>query len=128
MTRRLYNFFPNGGFDPAINPSFLPELQAKCPRNGNINTRLPIDEGSERTFDTHIMQNIRNGFAVLESDARLNDDDTTRRIMQSYLIPPNPWFGQSFQADFVQSMIRMGQIGVKTGFNGEIRRVCSRFN
>ncbi|PON50060.1 Peroxidase [Trema orientale] len=131
MTKRLYNFFPgSGGSDPAINPNFLLVLKARCPKNGDVNLRLPIDQGSEQTFDIHIMQNIVNGFAVLESDARLRDDVTTRSIMDSYLgFFSNPAFNRPFfQADFVESMVKMGQIGVKTGFQGEIRRTCSRFN
>ncbi|XP_060973362.1 peroxidase 43 isoform X1 [Cannabis sativa] len=131
MTKRLYNFFPRGGgSDPAINPSFLPVLRARCPLNGDVNARLPIDQGSEQTFDIHIMQNIMNGFAVLESDARLRDDVTTRTVMDSYLgLFNNPLFNRPFfQSDFADSMVKMGQIGVKTGFQGEIRRTCSRFN
>ena len=33
---RLYNFTTTGnGADPTINPSFLPQLQALCPQNGD---------------------------------------------------------------------------------------------
>lgn len=129
MTKRLYNFFPSfGGSDPAISPNFLPKLKAMCPQNGDVNTRLAIDEGSERKFDKHILKNIREGFAVLESDAKLNDDILTKSVIDSYFSPLNPFLGPSFEADFVESIVKMGQIGVKTGFLGEIRRVCSRFN
>ncbi|EXB97283.1 Peroxidase 43 [Morus notabilis] len=125
---RLYNFFPGGGSDPAISPNFLPLLKARCPPNGDVNVRLPIDQGSERTFDSHILQNIRSGFAVLESDAKLREDVETRSIIDSYFGFFNPMFGPFFQPDFVASMVKMGQIGVKTGFQGEIRRTCSLFN
>ncbi|XVF68108.1 hypothetical protein PTKIN_Ptkin10aG0176600 [Pterospermum kingtungense] len=123
MKDRLYSFSPAGGSDPAINPAFLPQLQAACPQNGDVNVRLAIDQGSEQTFDKQILENIRNGFTVLESDARLYQDDTTRNVVDSY-------FGSatSFEADFVESMVKMGQLGVKTGSEGEIRRVCTAFN
>ncbi|KAI4296313.1 hypothetical protein L6164_036281 [Bauhinia variegata] len=126
MTKRLYNFVPGGGPDPAISPVFLTILQGTCPVNGDINVRLAMDEGSERTFDKHILQNIMDGFAVLESDARLNDDPITKSVIDSYFM--NPRAGPSFEADFVDSIVKMGQIGVKTGSLGEIRRVCSSFN
>jgi len=129
MTKRLYNFFPSGGgSDPSISPNFLPELQTKCPQNGDVGARISIDEGSEQNFDIHILKNIREGFAVLESDARLNDDIATKSVLDSYFSPFGPMFEPSFEADFVDSFVRMGQIGVKTGSLGEIRRVCSQFN
>ncbi|CAL0309525.1 unnamed protein product [Lupinus luteus] len=127
MTKRLYHFFPSGsGTDPAINPTFLPQLKARCPKDGDINVRIAMDEGSENKFDKHILNNIRQGFAVLESDARLNDDIVTKSVIDSYF--NSPFFGPSFEADFVESIVRMGQIGVKTGFHGEIRHKCSKFN
>ncbi|KGN43682.1 peroxidase 43 [Cucumis sativus] len=127
MTNRLYNF-PGGGSDPNINPALLPELQSQCPRNGDVNVRLGIDRDTPRTFDISIFQNIRSGFAVLASDASLNNDPSTRAILDSYLSPLAPVLGPSFQRDFVTSIVRMGQIGTKTGSEGEIRRVCSAFN
>lgn len=129
MTNRLYNFaLSSTGSDPQINPSFLPELKATCPRDGNVNVRLPIDRGSERTFDKQILQNIRDGFAVLESDARLYDDVSTRSVIDSYFGPLSPFLGPSFEADFVESIIKMGVIDIKTGSAGGIRRTCASFN
>lgn len=128
MEKRLYSFFPNGGSDPSINPALLPELQATCPRNGNVNVRLPMDRGGEQIFDKHILQNIRTGFAVIASDARLYDDVITRSVVDSYFGPLNPVLGPSFETDFVNSMIKMGSVDVKTGTEGQIRRVCRAFN
>ncbi|KAF8019996.1 hypothetical protein BT93_G0630 [Corymbia citriodora subsp. variegata] len=128
MKDRLYNFMPGGGSDPSINPDFLPELKLMCPQDGDVNVRIAIDHGSERTFDDQILWNIRSGWAVLESDAKLNDDPATRSVMESYMGLFNPIFGPDFEADFIKSMVKMGRIGVKTGSNGEIRRVCKSFN
>lgn len=127
MTDRLYNS-PNGGTDPTINPSLIPELKAKCPRNGDVNVRLPMDRGSEQTFDDQILQNIRNGFAVLQSDAKLYEDDDTKGVIDSYFDTVNPVFGPNFEEDYVNSMVKMGSIDVKTGSEGTIRRVCGSFN
>lgn len=128
MTERLYNFFPGGGSDPAINPDFLPELKSQCPQNGDINVRIPMDRGSGQTFDSQILQNIRTGFAVLASDARLYEDEGTKSVVDSYFDVLAPIFGPVFETEFVNSIVRMGQIGVKTGSEGEIRRVCGAFN
>ncbi|KAL4654733.1 hypothetical protein ACB092_01G401400 [Castanea dentata] len=131
MNKRLYNFFPNVdevSSDPSINPTFLPGLEARCPKDGDVNVRLAMDSGSEQLFDINILQNIRNGFAVLASDARLNDDETTKSVIDSYLSFPSPSSVQAFEVDFADSIVKMGRIGVKTGFQGEIRSVCSSFN
>lgn len=129
MTKRLYNFSTSGGgSDPAISPNFLPELQEKCPQTGHENDRLAMDITTETKFDKNILRNIREGFAVLESDARLNDDARTKAVIESYLGPFTPIFGPSFEYDFVQSIVKMGQIGVKTGSDGNIRQVCSKLH
>ncbi|XP_052205485.1 peroxidase 43 [Diospyros lotus] len=128
MTRRLYNFRPGGGSDPAINAQFLEELKSRCPENGDVNVRLPIDRGSAQAFDNQILQNIRGGFAVLESDARLYDDEGTRSVVDSYFGLLSPFVGPFFETDFVESIVKMGAIDVKTGSQGQIRRVCGAFN
>ncbi|KAK9134638.1 hypothetical protein Syun_013968 [Stephania yunnanensis] len=127
MTNRLYNF-PDGTSDPTINPAFLPELEATCPKDGDVNVRLAADRESELKFDDSILRNIRNGFAVLESDAKLYTDAETISVVDSYVSPLNFLTGPNFGADFAESMVNMGMIDVKTGSQGQIRRVCSAFN
>ncbi|MCE3214702.1 Peroxidase 43 [Datura stramonium] len=127
MIKRLYNFSPNGGSDPSINPNFLPELKSTCPQNGDVNVRLSMDRGSGEAFDSQILQNIRSGFAVLQSDANLYRDETTRRVVDSYFGVLSPFWGTSFESDFANAMVKMGRIGVRTGSQGTIRRVCSAF-
>lgn len=90
--------------------------------------RIPLDRGSGNTFDKQILSNIRSGFAVIESDAALYQDDSTREVVDSYFGLFGDFFGPSFEEDFAASMVKMGSIGVRTGSNGEIRRVCSAFN
>ncbi len=126
MPKRLYNFTGHGDSDPAINSQFLPQLKAQCPLNGDVNVRLPLDLSSQFTFDDHIFHNIRNGFAVLASDARLYDDKNTRQVLDSYVGFTNR--RPSFKADFAVAMVKLGNIGVKTGSEGEIRRVCNSVN
>lgn len=128
MTKRLYNFTPGGGSDPDINPQLLPELKSRCPQNGDVNNRLWIDWGGDRVFDSQILQNIRDGFAVLQSDAQLYDDDATKRVIDSYFSLLSPIIGPHFESDFVKSIVKMGRINVKTGSVGEIRRTCNNFN
>ncbi|CAK7346842.1 unnamed protein product [Dovyalis caffra] len=118
-----------GDSDPAINSQLLPQLQAKCPSNGDVDVRLPLDWTSEFKFDDQIFRNIKNGFAVIASDARLCDDKNTNKILDSYIsFARSSNIGPSFKADFAEAMVRMGNIGVKTGSEGEIRQVCISIN
>lgn len=132
MTKRLYNFSTtttaNGELlasDPSINTEFLPELETTCPKDGDVNIRLAMDPGSEHKFDAQILQNIRSGFAVLQSDAQLYQDLETRSVVDSYF---SDSFSSSFQEDFVQAMTKLGRLGVKFGSQGTIRRVCTSFH
>lgn len=130
MPKRLYNFTGKSDADPSINPKFLSELRSKCPKNGDVNVRISLDNLSERKFDDQIMHNIKNGFAVIASDARLYDDNATRAVVDSYLeitekLNPN---SSSFGTDFGLAMVKLGRLEVKTGLLGEIRKVCNSFN
>ncbi|KAG8502056.1 hypothetical protein CXB51_000188 [Gossypium anomalum] len=121
------NNFTNGGPDPTINPSFLPQLQSLCPQNGNNFRRVDLDTGSANKFDTSFFTNLKNGRGVLESDQKLWTDVSTRTFVQQFL-------GEkgvrklNFGKEFAKSMAKMSNIGVKTGSNSEIRRVCSAIN
>ncbi|KAH7567992.1 hypothetical protein JRO89_XS07G0209000 [Xanthoceras sorbifolium] len=126
MQKRLYNFTdaPGGGSDPAIDPHFLPKLKAMCPF-GEVESKIPLDPVTKFIFDDKIFRNIKKGFAVIASDARLNDDINTKQILDSYITTGSR---KSFKADFAEAMVKMGNIGVKTGQDGEIRRVCGTVN
>ncbi|KAL5204302.1 hypothetical protein ABZP36_009173 [Zizania latifolia] len=127
---RLYNFpLPGGGrgADPSIPESFLSELRSRC-APGDFNTRLPLDRGSENSFDTSILRNIRNGFAVIASDAVLYNHTTTVDVVDSYSTLLSTFFGPYFRQDFADAMVKMGSIAVLTGSVGEVRKVCSKFN
>ncbi|GMJ05567.1 hypothetical protein like AT5G39580 [Hibiscus trionum] len=121
------NNFTNGGPDPTIHPSFLPQLRALCPQNGNNFRRVDLDTGSANKFDTSFFTNLKNGRGVLESDQKLWTDPSTRTIIERFL-GEKGLKRLNFNKEFARSMVKMSNIGVKTGNNGEIRRVCSAIN
>lgn len=118
LADRIYN--PNGT-DPSIDPSFLPFLRRICPQN-QPTKRVALDTGSQFRFDTSYFANMKKGHGVLRSDQVLWSDPSTRSIVQKYLATG------PFNFDFGKSMIKMGNIGVMTGADGEIRRTCSAIN
>ncbi|XP_078428708.1 peroxidase 43-like [Wolffia australiana] len=123
MGVRLNNFEGTGRPDPSIAPAFLAKLQGICPKGGDVNVRLALDDGSEKVFDAHYLDNILTGTAVLQSDAALLNNPTTRALVEFYARSPD-----AFRNDFGLSMVNLGRLGVLTGSNGNIRRACSAFN
>ncbi|CAL1414681.1 unnamed protein product [Linum trigynum] len=128
MSYRLYNFTATGNADPTISQSFLAQLQTLCPRNGNGLKKIPLDRDSHGNFDTSFFKNVKAGNGVLESDQRLWDDANTRRIVENYAGTIRGLFGFRFDFEFSKAMIKMSGVEVKTGKDGEIRKVCSRVN
>ncbi|KAI3715793.1 hypothetical protein L6452_22780 [Arctium lappa] len=124
---RLYNFSGTNQPDPDINPTFLPQLRALCPNGGNASTRVALDTGSVNGFDTSYFVNVRNGRGVLESDAKLLSNPTTKAFVQKFSgamgVP-----ALRFDVEFARSMVKLGNTELKTGSQGEIRRVCSAIN
>ncbi|KAI3789019.1 hypothetical protein L2E82_01803 [Cichorium intybus] len=124
---RLYNFNNTNGPDPDINQAFLPQLRALCPNGGDGLTRVGLDTGSIDHFDTSYFANLRNGQGVLESDAKLWSDPMTQGFVQRFL-GVSGILGLTFNIEFGKSMVKMGNTELKTGSQGEIRRVCTAIN
>ncbi|CAK9181662.1 unnamed protein product [Ilex paraguariensis] len=124
---RLYNFNSSGAPDPSIDSAFLPQLQSLCPENGDGSKRIGLDNGSSDKFDTSYFSNLRNRRGTLESDQKLWTDASTQAIAQRFL-GIRGLAGLTFSVEFGKSMVKMSNIGVKTGSDGEIRRVCSAIN
>lgn len=125
---RLYNFTSTGNADPTINSANLPQLQSICPVDGDGTKAVALDKGSETTFDASIFKNIRDGNGVLESDQRLWSDESTKMYVQRYAGSIRGLLGLRFDVAFAKAMQKMSNIGIKTGTQGEVRKVCSAFN
>ncbi|KAI3838799.1 hypothetical protein MKW92_037119 [Papaver armeniacum] len=140
FNNRLCNFNGTGNADPTINPTFLTTLQNLCPENGDRSRRVALDTGSETRFDQNSNRgvvvgfpattytNLRNGRAVLESDQKLWNDATTQTFVRRFSGPFRGLSGLRFSVEFGRSMVKMSNIEMKTGTQGEIRRICSAIN
>ncbi|KAL4301769.1 hypothetical protein GQ457_10G019520 [Hibiscus cannabinus] len=122
---RLYDFNGTTGPDPTIDPAFVPQLQALCPQNRDGSRRVDLDTGSGDRFDTSFFTNLRDGRGIIESDQKLWTDGSTRVVVERYLGETG---SQNFNVEFARSMVKMSNIGVKTGNDGEIRSVCTAIN
>ncbi|KAG4945394.1 hypothetical protein AAZX31_15G051200 [Glycine max] len=127
FSNRLYNFTANGP-DPSIDPSFLSQLQSLCPQNGDGSKRVALDTGSQTKFDLSYYSNLRNSRGILQSDQALWSDASTKTTVQRYLGLIRGLLGLTFNVEFGKSMVKMGNIELKTGTDGEIRKICSAIN
>ncbi|KAI3715792.1 hypothetical protein L6452_22779 [Arctium lappa] len=124
---RLYNFNNTNQPDPDINQAFLPQLRALCPNGGDGLRRVALDTGSNDSFDNSYYENLKNERGVLESDAMLWKDQRTHKFVKVFLgTGEKPRL--RFNKEFGRAMVKMGNIEVKTGSHGEIRKLCGRTN
>ncbi|XP_061343948.1 peroxidase 20 [Gastrolobium bilobum] len=106
--------------------SFRRILQSICPVTGRDNKFAPLDFRTPKRFDNHYFINILEGKGLLGSDNVLISQDFDGKITEQV------WGYASneklFFASFAKSMIKMGNINVLTGNEGEVRRNCRFIN
>ncbi|MQM12992.1 hypothetical protein Taro_045918 [Colocasia esculenta] len=115
---RIYN-------DTNIDPAFAALRQANCPSaagsgDGNL---APLDAQSPNRFGNNYFQALVNRRGLLHSDQVLFNGGVTDSIVTSYSNDPS-----SFNTDFANAMVKMGNLGPLTGTQGEIRTDCKRVN
>ncbi|KAI9089201.1 hypothetical protein K1719_029480 [Acacia pycnantha] len=97
-------------------------LRSICPVTGRDHKRAPLDFETPTKFDNHYYVNILEGNGLLGSDNVLISQD------HEGVITEQVWAYASNQKlffdSFAKSMIKMGNINVLTGNEGEIRRHC----
>jgi len=124
FTNRLYSY---GGTssrtDPTFNPDYAGQLKGACPVNVGPTIAVNMDPVSPIKFDNIYFINLQYGLGLFTSDQVLYTDETTRPIVDKFAASQKEFFDA-----FVAAMIKLGRLGVKTGKDGEIRRVCTAFN
>ncbi|XP_065879719.1 peroxidase 20 [Euphorbia lathyris] len=101
-------------------------LRSICPRSGRDNQLAPLDYTTPARFDNHYFHNILQGQGLLGSDNVLVMEDEEGEIMEKV------WAYASNQRlffhSFAHSMVKMGNINVLTGNQGDIRKNCRLLN
>ncbi|CAI9291630.1 unnamed protein product [Lactuca saligna] len=108
--------------DPTMDQTFFNNLRLTCPTNVTDNTTF-MDIRSPNVFDNRYYVDLMNRQGLFTSDQDLYTDSRTRGIVTNYAINQTLFF-----RDFVNAMIKMGQLSVLTGTQGQIRTNCSRIN
>ncbi|KAI3812178.1 hypothetical protein L1987_16885 [Smallanthus sonchifolius] len=125
FSNRLYNFTGVRDQDPTLDSEYADNLRSrKCRTQNDNTTKVEMDPGSRKTFDLSYYTLLLKRRGLFESDSALTRNNNTlayiNQLLQGSL--------QSFFSEFALSMEKMGQIEVKTGNSGEIRRNCAFIN
>ncbi|KAJ0976873.1 hypothetical protein J5N97_012347 [Dioscorea zingiberensis] len=108
--------------DTNMDKTFANNLKLTCPAANTTNTTVN-DIRSPNTFDNKYYVDLMNRQGLFTSDQGLYSDSRTKSIVTSFAINQTLFFEQ-----FARSMVKMGQLSVLTGSQGEIRVNCSARN
>ncbi|KAJ4837865.1 hypothetical protein Tsubulata_019748, partial [Turnera subulata] len=119
------NFINRANTDPDIDPAFAASVRMNCTTDpANIDKTQPLD-GTTTKFDTQYYKGLLASKGLLHSDQQLYQK--LPRASDALVIYYS-WNPLAFEADFANSMIKMGNIKPKpiTGPDGEVRMNCRR--
>ncbi|GJN16645.1 hypothetical protein PR202_gb03658 [Eleusine coracana subsp. coracana] len=119
------NSFDNRLFparDPTMDQWFFTQLNKICPLPNTDKTTVN-DIRTPHVFDNKYYVDLLNRQGLFTSDQVLNVDARTKDIVHKFAVDQNAFFDQ-----FVYSYVKMGQIQVLTGSQGQIRANCAARN
>ncbi|XP_045799730.1 putative Peroxidase 48 [Trifolium pratense] len=152
IQQRLYNFQGTRQPDPSIPLDFLADMKRNCPPdNKNTSTNNSTNEfstftiskpmnvhdsnkkgmsytqalssiSSGKSLDTHYYQSLLQGRGLLFSDQQLMAQEKTARLVSAYASDD----GSTFRMDFAAVMLKLSNLDVLTGNQGEVRLNCSQ--
>ncbi|KAJ3692516.1 hypothetical protein LUZ60_012866 [Juncus effusus] len=120
---RIYNNTP-----VALDSILGNNLKRTCPfpqQNHDItkDAKVDFDPSSSMVLDGSYYNRILSGKALLSSDQALMSDRKTSTIVQRMATDPAKW-----KRKFTKALIKVGQVQVLVGNQGEIRKKCKAVN
>ncbi|EPS71843.1 peroxidase 1, partial [Genlisea aurea] len=105
-----------------IDPGYLLTMQTltQCQADSQD---IPFDPYSSHKMDSRFYKELLDRKALLESDHNVAKRPDANAIMRQYVNDQNGWL-----ARFTSAMIKLGQVEVLTGDQGQIRRQCRAVN
>lgn len=117
---RIYGFKE----DPTMNSTYAAQLRQACP-NVNLDPTVVAfnDVATPKTFDNVYFTNLEHGLGLLASDQALWTDPRTKPTVANLALSQANFFNA-----WVSAIQKLSLVGVKTGFQGEVRRRCDAIN
>lgn len=113
---RLYN-------ENNIDTTFATSLKSNCPATGGDERISPLDATSPTKFDNAYFSNLVSQKGVLHSDQQLFSGGSTDSQVNTYSSN-----AATFNTDFANAMVKMGNLSPLTGTSGQIRTNCRKTN
>lgn len=105
-----------------MNKNFAQHLYTVCPSENSSNTTV-LDIRTPNVFDNKYYLDLMNRQGLFTSDQDLYTDSRTKTIVKDFALDQDLFFKK-----FAVAMVKMGQLSVLTGSEGEIRSNCSARN
>ncbi|KAL9242521.1 hypothetical protein vseg_016513 [Gypsophila vaccaria] len=121
---RISNFQGSGAPDPSMETGLVRTLKRICESNPNTDPTVFLDQNTSFLVDNEYYKQIIKGRGVLKIDQEIAEDKASFNMVSKLAKSGNVLFGQ----DFAKAMIKLGNINVLTGDEGEIRSNCRVFN
>ncbi|KAE9609279.1 hypothetical protein Lal_00020372 [Lupinus albus] len=109
--------------DKTIDSSYANELKKQCPSGDMASVTVNIDPQTSMVFDNQYYKNILVHKGLFQSDSVLLNDDSTRKFVEDFANDQELFF-----ESWGQSFMKLTSVGVKTGDEGEVRRICGATN
>lgn len=119
---RIYDFPSKTGVDPNIPTDYVQKLKKKCQERNLHDRTFDLDTSTSERFDTQYYNNLVVRKGLLVSDQVLYTDTSTRPLVEKNRNQA------AFFDSFGKAMVKMGNIRVLEGTQGQIRRKCRYVN
>ncbi|KAE8777442.1 hypothetical protein D1007_49808 [Hordeum vulgare] len=123
---RLYSYGGRAGAtDPSLDPYYAFVYKTYvCPNTASSDDSIVFldDQPSALKVDTSYYKNLQKRRGVLSVDQNLYGDGSTRWMVDMLANSDN------FSWLFPVALVKLSEVNVLTGTQGEIRRVCNTFN
>nr|QBC35992.1 peroxidase POD5 [Gerbera jamesonii] len=119
---RLYSYNTSTNQDPSLDGLYASRLMQQCPQGG-ADSVVPMNPGSPVFADVGYYIDVLTNRGLFTSDQALLTSTSTANQVAQYATNPLLW-----KSKFAAAMVKMGQIGVLTGGQGEIRSNCRLIN